>query len=79
MNFGFSGEAFGNLLVCSGLTGVLLGVYICIRAYKRGVNILTYRFQLSLVFIISVIFTIFPFWLAVFVKIVVTFSSLFSF
>jgi|SRR5208337_746549 len=59
MKFGFSGEAFGNLIVLNAFLGLILGGIIFIIAHKRGIDITTRRFQLtvgiSLLFMLVVI------------------------
>ena len=64
MKLGFSGEAFGNLLVISGITGIAIMIVIFILAYKRGIDITKHRFALSLVISYGIMFVVAPFWLS---------------
>ncbi|MGC9964111.1 MAG: hypothetical protein ABSE08_01775 [Syntrophobacteraceae bacterium] len=63
MKLGFSGEAFGNLLIVSGVLGLItLGIVFFI-AHKRGINIATRKFALSTGVGAAIVFAIIPLWL----------------
>ena len=53
MKLGFSGEAFGNLLVLDALVSIPVILAVFIIAHKRGVDVTTPRFQIR-VFITSI-------------------------
>jgi hypothetical protein len=60
MKLGFSGEAFGNLLVLNAFIVIII-VFVAIWiALKRGINIYSTRFQLGLLFGCVLIFCIVP-------------------
>ena len=60
MKLGFSGEAFGNLLVISTLVGIIACVIIFFVAYKKGKDVTTHKFQLRVLFGIGSILIILP-------------------
>ena len=64
MKFGFSGEGFGNLLVLNAFIVIII-VFVAIwMAPKRGINIKTTRFQLSLLLGCVFVFGVIPLWLS---------------
>jgi hypothetical protein len=63
MKFGFSGEAFGNLLILSAIIMVIVMSTACFIAHKRGVDVTTHRFGLTLLIGCAIIFIVIPFWL----------------
>jgi len=64
MKFGFSGEAFGNLLVLSSFVAAIVISAVVIIAYKRGVDVEKHSFALPLLVSCIFIFIILPFWLS---------------
>jgi hypothetical protein len=75
MKFGFSGEAFGNLMIIGAVIGVLIIFLTSYIAHKRGVDVTTHRFGLTLLIGCAIIFGIIPLWLtklAVKEKLIVT-------
>lgn len=63
MKFGFSGEAFGNLIVLDTIIALAIGGIIFIVAHKRGIDVTTRRFQLMLMVSCALILIIIPLWL----------------
>lgn len=61
MEFGLSGEAFHNLFVASGVAGIGVMSLIMLIAKRRGVNISSHRFIVTLGMIILLIFVGIPF------------------
>ena len=64
MKFGFSGEAFGNLLVLSCLVASIVIIVVVIIAYKRGIAVEKHSFGLTLLLSCGFVFVILPFWLS---------------
>ena len=60
MKLGFSGEAFGNLLVISTLVGIISCAIIFFVAHKKGIDVTTHKFQLRVLFGIGCILIILP-------------------
>ena|SRR5208283_3474688 len=63
MKFGFSGEAFGNLIVLDTIIALVLGGIFFVVAHKRGIDVTTCRFQLTLLVSCALILIIIPLWL----------------
>lgn len=61
MKLGFSGEAFGNLLVVAALVSGALIIPVFIIAHRRGVDVTTHRFQIKVFVAAAMIFVIIPF------------------
>jgi hypothetical protein len=79
MKFGFSGEAFGNLLVLSALVLIAVEGVIFFIAHKKGVDVTKHRFALTVGVSGIVIFAVIPLWfsdLSVKPKIIVTIAAL---
>ena len=64
MKLGFSGEAFGNLLVLLCLIMIAVICLIFVVSYRRGIDITRHRFALPVGIGCLIIFIIFPFWLS---------------
>lgn len=60
MEIGFSGEAFGNLLVLNALILVLFVPLIFYVSHRRGIDITTRRFQLTVGVICLIVFVVVP-------------------
>ncbi len=60
MNIGFSGEAFGNLLVLATFVGIIVCAIIFYVAHKKGVDVTTQKFQLRVLVGIGSVLIIFP-------------------
>lgn len=64
MKFGFSGEAFGNLLVLSAFILIIVMGLIFFMAHKRGVDVTKHRFALTVGVCSIIFFGVLPFWLS---------------
>ena len=64
MKLGFSGEGFGNLLVLNAFILVIIVFVACWIAPRRGIDIKTTRFQLSLLLGCVFVFGVIPLWLS---------------
>jgi hypothetical protein len=62
MKLGFSGEAFGNLLVLLCLIMIAVICLIFFVSYRRGIDITRHQFPLSVGIGCLIIFCIIPFW-----------------
>jgi|SRR5208337_4916796 len=63
MKFGFSGEAFGNLLV---LNAIIVVIGLCaffFIAHRRGVDVSSRRLHLKVLIVSVGVFLIIPLWL----------------
>ncbi len=61
MKLGFSGEAFSNLLVLDALVSIPLILAVFIIAHRRGVEVTTHRFQITVLTAWVIFFGIIPF------------------
>ncbi len=61
MELGFSGAGFGNLLVLDTFVALLFIGLIVFISYRRGVDITTHRFQITVLTIVVTVFLIIPF------------------
>jgi hypothetical protein len=59
---GLSGDAFGNLLVVSGATGVAIGLVVMAIAKRKGVDISSRKFLLTLALLTVAVFGGIPLW-----------------
>jgi|SRR5208283_977440 len=64
MKIGFSGEAFGNLLVLSGIIMIIVIPLIFSVARRRGVDITNRSWQIKVTLMIVIIFGVIPLWLS---------------
>jgi|SRR5208283_1911863 len=64
MKFGFSGEAFGNLMVLDGIITVIVIPVFYFIARRRGVDIASRRLQIKVLIIWAIIFGFPPLWLS---------------
>lgn len=62
MKLGFSGEAFGNLLVLLCLIMIVVICLIFVVSYRRGIDITRHQFALPVGIGCLIIFCIIPFW-----------------
>jgi len=79
MKFGFSGDAFGNLIILLTVTALIVIGMIFIIAKKRGVDVTTRSFQLRVGISCGIIFILIPLWfsdLSIKPKIIVTILGL---
>lgn len=60
MTIGFSGEAFGNLLVLLTFIGIILCAIIFYVAHKKGVDVTKQKFQLRVLIGIGSVLIILP-------------------
>ena len=60
MSIGFSGEAFGNLLVLSTFVGIFACAIIFYVAHKKGIDVTTQTFQLRVLVGIGLVLIILP-------------------
>lgn len=60
MKFGFSGEAFGNLLVISSFLGIIACAIIFYAAHKKGIDVTSQKFQLKVLIGIGSLLIILP-------------------
>lgn len=63
MNIGFSGEAFGNLLILSAIISLVGGLIVFIVAKRKGIDVTTRSFQLSVGLSLLIVLGIIPLWL----------------
>ncbi len=61
MELGFSGAGFGNLLVLDTFVAGALILAVFIIAHRRGVDVTTHRFQITVFAAVAIIFIIIPF------------------
>ncbi len=61
MELGFSGEAFGNLLVLDAFVSIPLIFAAILIANRRGVDVTARRFQVKAIIACAIIFLIIPF------------------
>jgi hypothetical protein len=60
MKLGFSGEAFSNLLVLNAFVMGPIILAVCIIAHRRGLDVTTHRFQITVLVTVVLIFVIIP-------------------
>ena len=63
MRLGFSGEAFGNLLLLLGMGMLIFITTVSIVAHKKGINVTEKKFMLTLSMGAATIFVVIPLWL----------------
>src|SRR5208337_279511 len=64
MKIGFSGEAYGNLIVLCAIIGSMVIIAFYYMARRRGVDITNRRLQIKVTTMIVIIFGVIPLWLS---------------